>query len=88
MGFCMFWIKSTKLPPLKLNQCGMGGVICAKLWKKDMGEFDIRGNGWQVAIARGVDGYELVISHFGEQFATKIDYCPYCGAKMDGGAKE
>lgn len=46
------------------------------------------GNGRQVAIGRGVDGYELVISHFGEHFATKIDYCPYCGAKIDGGAKE
>lgn len=45
------------------------------------------GNGWQVAIGRGVGGYELVISHLGEHFATKIDYCPYCGAKMDGGEK-
>ena len=42
------------------------------------------GNGWQVAIGRGVGGYELVISHLGEHFATKIDYCPYCGAKMEG----
>ena len=46
------------------------------------------GNGWDVGIGRRIDGYELVISHCGEHFATKIDYCPYCGAKLDGGEKK
>ena len=46
------------------------------------------GNGWEVGIGRRIDGYELVINHSGEHFATKIDYCPYCGAKLDGGEKK
>ena len=46
------------------------------------------GNGWEVGIGRRIDGYELVISHFGEHFATKIEYCPFCGTQMDGGEKK
>ena len=70
--------------PVRHGRCDM----CKKM---ETGHGRIRlysGNGWQEAIGRGVDGYELIISHCGEHFATKIDYCPYCGAKMDGGAKE
>lgn len=65
--------------PVRHGRCDM-----CEIMEKGHGRIRHQGNGRQVAIGRGVDGYELVISHFGEHFATKIDYCPYCGAKMDG----
>ena len=70
--------------PVRHGRCDM-----CEITEKGHGKIRLyQGSGWQVAIGRGVGGYELVISHFGEHFATKIDYCPYCGLKMDGGAKE
>lgn len=66
--------------PVRHGRCDM-----CETMEKGHGRIRLyHGNGWQVAIDRGVDGYELVISHCGEHFATKIDYCPYCGAKMEG----
>lgn len=41
------------------------------------------GGGWQTAICKGVENYEMVISHNGDHFATRIDYCPYCGERLD-----
>ena len=70
--------------PVRHGRCDMCKIM-------EKGHERIRlyhGNGWQVAICRGVDGHELVISHSGEHFATKIEYCPYCGAKMRGEADE
>lgn len=41
------------------------------------------GGGWQTAICKGVENYEMVISHNGDHFATRIEYCPYCGERLD-----
>lgn len=41
------------------------------------------GGGWQTAICKGVGNYEMVISHNGDHFATRIEYCPYCGERLD-----
>ena len=66
--------------PVRHGRCDM-----CEIMEKGHGRIRLyQGNGWQVAIGRGVDGHELVISHSGEHFATKIDYCPYCGAKLEG----
>lgn len=70
--------------PVRHGRCDM-----CETMEKGHGRIRLyQGNGWHVAIGRGVDGHELVISHSGEHFATKIEYCPYCGAKLDGGEKE
>lgn len=85
--FTMYMLDNTptiEAEPVRHGRCDM-----CEIMGKGHGRIRLyQGSGWQVAIGRGVDGYELVINHSGEHFATKIDYCPYCGAKMDGGVKE
>ena len=77
-------VPTIEAEPVRHGRCDM-----CEIMEKGHGRIRLyHGNGRQVAIGRGVDGYELVISHFGKHFATKIDYCPYCGAKLDGGEKE
>ena len=69
--------------PVRHGRCDMCEIMESGHWIRLY-----NGNGWDVGIGRRIDGYELVISHCGEHFATKIDYCPYCGAKLDGGEKK
>lgn len=82
----VLWVKNAptiEAEPVRHGRCDMCEIMESGHWIRLY-----KGNGWQVAIDRGVGGYELAISHFGEHFATKIDYCPYCGAKLDGGEKK
>lgn len=57
------------------------------------GSIFLYGNGWQVAIRKTcisiaemkpVEVYDLVINHDGEQVCIPIEYCPECGAKLEG----
>ena len=39
--------------------------------------------GWEVCINRRSLNYYMVVNHDGSQIDIPIDFCPYCGAKMD-----
>lgn len=65
--------------PDRSGRCGM-----CKTHDNGYGRINLySGGGWQMAICKGVKNYEMVISHNVDHFATRIDYCPYCGERLD-----
>jgi hypothetical protein len=71
----------------------MGRCAFCTIRETGIGSTGLYGNGWQVAIHKTriviagtvpVDVYDLVINHDGEQIRLPIEYCPECGAKLEG----
>ena len=54
-----------------IKETGHGVIAC----------YDV---GWEVCINRSGLNYYMAVNHGGSQINFQIDFCPYCGAKMEG----
>ena len=73
---------SVDAEPVRHGRCDS-----CKIKETGHGIIELCGNGWQVCIRQQGPTFDLVINHRGDQIALPIEFCPWCGAKMDGGAE-
>lgn len=79
MGWLKQYDDTIEEDPVRRGRCG-----ACRTHDNGYGRINLySGGGWQTAICKGVENYEMVISHNGDHFATRIDYCPYCGERLD-----
>ena len=64
--------------PVRRDHC----YFC-EIMENGRGKVYENGDGWRVIIGRNFKNHEMLITHKGNHFVLPIEYCPYCGAKMD-----
>lgn len=75
-------------PAVEAEPVRHGECHGCKIKETGHGLIEMCGNGWQVCIGQRGEWFSLVVNHCGDQIEAPIEFCPWCGAKLDGGKEE